>query len=89
MINLVDWQIIYNNVFRIFPPPDTMVEKIVINQDDEKSIEFNSLTELIGYMAVNTNNDIKNEDIKFYLRNNSLKMELDKKIKKLIKQIKK
>ena len=39
------WKIMYNNVFKLFPSPDTIQKKIILKTDNDKMI-FNSTAEL-------------------------------------------
>ena len=87
MITDYDWRIVYNKIFRIFPPPETLIHKIIMNYDNKK-IEFNSPTELLSYITINNIENIKNDDITYQIRDNNFKKILDNKIKDIIKRVK-
>lgn len=89
-----NWVTIYNNVFKLFPPPDIMIEKIILKNGSMKK-EFNTFTEMLIYMTSECmkNNDsemidICDDDISYVLRNNDFKTDIDKEINEIIKKIK-
>lgn len=88
MIDDSAWKLIYNSVFRLFLPPEQLIQKIVINLD-EQEIEFKTPSELFTYMAVNSIDNIEDENINFYLKDDSLKQEIEKEVKDIFSQIKK
>ena len=49
MISKDLWRNIYNTVFSIYLPPDSIIEKIVLNHKGIKK-EFSSCIELITYI---------------------------------------
>lgn len=97
MISEEVWKYIYNAVFSIYLPPDSVIDRIVLDNKDGKK-EFNNCTELLTHLTINPEKDkmIKAKDINFYLRDNSLYNDnrkvfetICKKIDKLIKKKKK
>ena len=88
MIDNSTWTLIYNSVFRLFLPPEQLIQKIVINLNSQE-IEFKTPSELFTYMAVNSIDNIEDENINFYLKDDSLKQELDKEVNDIFSQIKK
>lgn len=81
MITLEDWKLIYNNTFKLFPPPSSL-EMNIYYKDKNKIHEFNSITEFLSYMCLCSNTIILNENIEYVLKNE------EKEYKKLLKYIK-
>lgn len=88
MIDNSIWTIIYNSVFRLFLPPEQLIQKIVINLNGQK-IEFKTPSELFTHMTINSIDNIEDENINFYLKDETLKQELDKEVNDIFSQIKK
>ena len=88
MIDDSTWKLIYNSVFRLFLPPEQWIQKIVINLD-EQEIEFKTPSELFTYMAINSIDNIEDENINFYLKDETLIQDLDKEVNDIFSQIKK
>ena len=82
------WNDLYNSVFRMFLPPETYIKKIIINHNNKK-IEFKSSNELFAYMSINLIDDLDDEDIMFYLKDNSLKKEVENDVNKILTLLKK
>lgn len=82
-----EWKIIYNDVFRVFPSPDTLPLRIIL-KDGKTNKTFSSSSELIAYMCLNKNIVITNENIEYILENAELRTEVENEIHKLDDKIK-
>lgn len=79
------WKIMYNNVFKLFPSPDTIQKKIILKTDKDKII-FNSTAEFLSYLCMTENDNVLNDDIDYILEDVNLKKEIEKNILKIIKK---
>lgn len=79
------WKIMYNNVFKLFPSPDTIQKKIILKTDNDKMI-FNSTAEFLSYLCMTENDNVLNDDIDYILEDVNLKKEIEKNILKIIKK---
>lgn len=74
------WFSIYNDVFRLFPPPDNLIKKIEFIFDGKK-MEFKSSSELLAFVLSNKLDlDLMldcDDMIFFYLKDDSLKKEVE------------
>ena len=77
----------YNNVFKVFPSPDTLSQKIVLKTRHGKRV-FNNSSELLSYICINGNDIILSDELEYILNDNSLKSEVENDIKMLIKSLK-
>lgn len=88
MISEEVWKYIYNAVFSIYLPPDSLIDKVVLNKGNNKK-EFDTMSELISYLTISSDKDLFQKDIKFYLRDNNLLENNTKYYNKLCKILKK
>lgn len=79
------WKIMYNNVFKLFPSPDTIQKKIILKTDNDKII-FNSTAEFLSYLCMTENDNVLNDDVDYILEDVNLKKEIEKNILKIIKK---
>ncbi len=79
------WKIMYNNVFKLFPSPDTIQKKIILKTDNDKMI-FNSTAEFLSYLCMTENDNVLNDDVDYILEDVNLKKEIEKNILKIIKK---
>ena len=79
------WKIMYNNVFKLFPSPDTIQKKIILKTDNDKMI-FNSTAEFLSYLCMMENDNVLNDDVDYILEDFNLKKEIEKNILKIIKK---
>lgn len=79
------WKIMYNNVFKLFPSPDTIQKKIILKTDNDKMI-FNSTAEFLSYLCMTENDNVLNDDVDYILEDFNLKKEIEKNILKIIKK---
>lgn len=82
-----EWKTIYNNVFKVFPSPDNLLQKIILKTDNEEKV-FKNSSELLSYLCVNENVLITG-DIEYNLADNKLRYEVEKNINSIISNIKK
>ena len=66
------WKIMYNNVFKLFPSPDTIQKKIILKTDNDKMI-FNSTAEFLSYLCMTENDNVLNDDVDYILEDVNLK----------------
>lgn len=88
MISEELWKYMYNSVFAIYLPPDSLIDKVVLNNNGNKK-EFDTMSELISFLTIGCDKEIAQKDIKFYLRDNSLLEENTKFYNKLCRILKK
>lgn len=81
-----EWKIIYNNIFRCFPPSEAIVEKIIVTFGNKK-LEFNNIEEMITYLALSGNDSLSDDNISFILRDDNFKSNIDKNIIEILKKI--
>ena len=79
------WKIMYNNVFKLFPSPDTIQKKIILKTDNDKMI-FNSTAEFLSYLCMTENDNVLNDDVDYILEDVNIKKEIEKNILKIIKK---
>lgn len=88
MISEELWKYMYNSVFAIYLPPDSLIDKVVLNNNGVKK-EFDTMSELISFLTIGCDKEIVQKDVKFYLRDNSLFEENTKFYNKLCRILKK
>lgn len=76
MIGQGYWRTLYNQVFSVFPPPDSLISKVTITIGNKKK-DFKSPTELLTYLSLNSIDDIEYADIEFILKDDRLKNEIN------------
>lgn len=82
-----EWKTIYNNVFKVFPSPDNLLQKIILKTDNEEKV-FKNSSELLSYLCVNENVLITG-DIEYNLEDNKLRYEVEQNINSIISNMKK
>lgn len=87
MFNEREWKIMYNNVFKVFPSPDNIIEQIVLKTDSGKEV-FKTTSEFLSYICINGEN-ILGEDLEYFLKDDSLKKEVESNVLKVVNSLKK
>lgn len=82
-----EWKTMYNNVFKVFPSPDDIIKQIVLKTDSGEEV-FKTTSEFLSYICINAEN-ILNNDLEYFLKDDSLKKEVEYNILKIINNIKK
>lgn len=77
------WFQTYNNIFKMFPPSDDMIEKIVVYLMSGTK-EFKTTTELLLYLAENSVDDIDDDQIEFYINEKILNSKYDKMLESIL-----
>lgn len=81
------WKNIYNTIFSIYLPPDSVVDKVILTKDNKKQ-EFNSPTEFITYLTLNMDKEIVQKDVKFILKNTDLYNQISEDFNKICLELK-
>lgn len=82
-----EWKTMYNNVFKVFPSPDDIIKQIVLKTDSGEEV-FKTTSEFLSYICINAENILSN-DLEYFLKDDSLKKEVEYNILKIINNIKK
>lgn len=88
MFSSREWKAMYNNVFKVFPSPDNIPQKIILKTKQGKRV-FKSSSEFLSYICINGNGNILNDDLEYVLEDNKLKSEVENNINVIINTIKK
>lgn len=88
MFDSREWKIMYNNVFKVFPSPENIAQKIILKTKQGKRV-FNSSSEFLSYICINGNNNILLDDLEYILEDNKLKSEVECNINQIIQSLKK
>lgn len=82
-----EWKIIYNDVFSVFPSPDSIPMKITLKTKNGNKV-FNSSNEFITFLCFNKDVTITKENIEYKLEDAVLRSEVEEEIHKLDDKIK-
>lgn len=87
MFGSKEWKMIYNDVFSVFPSPDSIPMKIIL-KTKTGSKTFNSSAEFITFLCFNKDVLITRENIEYKLEDSKLRSEVENEIHKLDDKIK-
>lgn len=82
-----EWKIIYNDVFSVFPSPDSIPMKIILKTRNGNKT-FNSSSEFITFLCFNKDITVTRENIEYKLEDAVLRSEVEEEIHKLDDKIK-
>lgn len=82
MITKDEWNVLYNEVFKIIPPSDKM--NLAIYYDDGKiHYRFTSMSQLFVYLSLKEITMINDEVITYYLRDDTLYDKIQNALKRI------
>lgn len=87
MFSNQEWKYMYNNVFKVFPSPDTLNQKIILKTRRGKRV-FNNSSELLSFICINGHDVILSDEIEYILNDNLLKSEIENDIQMIIQSLK-
>lgn len=85
MVTKEDWKRIYNHIFNIFPPSETL-DLIIKYKTPQKCVQFNNIEKFFIYICLNSINIIKSEDLEYILKDEKIFEKMNDYVSKVLKE---